>query len=351
MAFVSLMTVGLLSVVLGVTAPLSHAQPAPVVDYDTYPPDLPDTCTVEGADVIVGAQYSVNGTTAGDLDELTLAPGNTVTMTWTGFAPGCEAVGIGLSVKIALEPTFDVNDDQYLNNFDYCGPDGPLCEAPYQLQVEMPPAMIAPCWQVDAHLGPPLSVVGPSGSYYGLNGVRNMLISANNGGTTPCTPAPCEENPAVPAGAIECTPGTTSTTAPDTSTTVPGTSTTVPDTSTTTTDTTSTSAPAVTSTTSGQANTSTSTTAAPTTTSTAAGQCAAGQVRDTSTGQCVDESSVSVLGNRQAVTTTTGSTRTAAAALPRTGGSGNANLLLASFGLSMMGAAFLLFARRPVTTD
>ncbi|MPY93299.1 MAG: hypothetical protein GEV08_09595 [Acidimicrobiia bacterium] len=307
------MAVGLLFVVIGATAQPSYAQPAPVTDFATYPPSLPTTCTVTGPDVVEGARYTVGSQTATDLGALTLVPGDVVTMNWDGFTPGCEEVGIGLSVKIAYDVTFDPNDDQYLAAFSYCGPEGPLCAAPYQLQVTLLPAATAPCWQVDAHLGAPLSVVGPSGAYYNLNSPQNMLISANNGGTSPCTPAPCETNPAVPAGSIECQPVTPTTASPPTTAAPPPT-------------------------------TATPTTAPPdisqTTVATAA-SCAAGQVRDVDTGLCIDESSVSVLGARQ---------QQPQQIIPVTGSS-TGNLVLASVGLFLFGASLVLFARRSPTTS
>lgn len=315
MAFVSLMTVGFLSVILGVTAQVSSAEPAPITDYGAYPGPLPATCAVDGANVITGASYSVNGTTASDLNDLAPNPGDTVTMTWTGFAPGCETVGIGLSVKIALAPTFNAEDDQYLHAFDYCGPLGPACEAPYTLSIAVMPASTAPCWQIDAHLGAPLSIVGPSGSYYGLGRTPNMLISANNGGANPCAPPPCETNPAVPAGAIECTPVTSTTLSPPT-TVAP----------------TTTAPPAV---------VPTSAAVTPTTV------CAETEVLDASTGRCIEQSSVTVLGIRQTATTVAA----VRATIPVTGASNNGNLLLASFGLVMMGGALSVFARRPATTS
>jgi LPXTG-motif cell wall-anchored protein len=302
------MAVGLLCVVLGATAQTSYAQPAPITDFSTYPPALPDTCTVDGPAVIQGAVYSVDGQSSSDLNALVVEPGDVVTMTWDSFTPGCETVGIGLSVKIAYDTTFDPNDDQYLADFGYCGPEGPLCVAPYQLQVQLLPAATAPCWQVDAHLGPPLSVVGPSGAYYGLNSAQNMLISANNGGTTPCTPEPCPENPAVPAGSMECQPVTPTTASPTTTAAPPPTV--APDT------------------------TPTSAAVSPAT-SPPAVVCGSGEVLDAATGECIAQSSVNVLGARQTIPVT---------------GSSNGNLLLAALGLVLFGGSALLFGRRPATS-
>lgn len=300
------MAVGVMLFVIGASAQPSLAQPAPVTDFASYPSALPASCATSGPGVVQGASYTVNGRSAADLGALDLVAGDTVTMTWDSFTPGCETVGVGLSVKIAYDVTFDPNDDQYLASFDYCGPEGPLCAAPYQLQVQLLPGATAPCWQVDAHLGPPLSIVGPSGAYYSLNSPQNMLISANNGGTQPCTPEPCPENPSVPAGSMTCRPVTATTAGLPPPTEAP---TTLPST---------TAPPQVVPTSAAQATTTTT--------------CPEGMVLNAA-GQCVAQSSTNVLGVRQA--------------LPATGSS-NDNLLLAALGLVMFGGALVLLAiRRP----
>jgi hypothetical protein len=132
----------------------------------------------------------------------------------------------------------------------------------------------ATCYQADATAGPPLDVVGPSGSYYSFGQPRSLLISAHNGGTTPCQIPPCPYDETIPLPALACdrlAPAPTTTTAPDEVTT-----TTVEQATTTT-------AP------SGIGQTTTTLAAAPTTTLAAAptttAPCPAGQVmRD---GRCV----------------------------------------------------------------
>jgi hypothetical protein len=189
-----------------------------------------------------------------------------ITMTWDSFAPGCEGVGITLSRKISITPEFNQGDVQYLNSWSYCGPDGTPCTAPYSLTLNLGLAAPVACYQLDANIGPPLNVVGPDTAYYSLGQPFNMLISAKNGGTAPCTPTPCATNPSIPDSSAECEEATTTTLPP---TTLPPTS--------------STSSPAETTTTTtpppppppgGQ----------PTTSVTV---CGANQQLDATTGQCV----------------------------------------------------------------
>jgi hypothetical protein len=179
---------------------------------------MPAGCTVEGAAVVPGVQFSANGQSSSDLRTLAIAPGDTITMSWDAFAPGCETLGVGFSVKISQDVIFDIADNQYLQSFSYCGPEGPLCATPGSVSIQLPSAELVPCYQLDAHIGPPLAIVGPDGSYYGNAqnpGRPDMLISAQNGGTGSCEVPPCVSNPSIPAAAILCgAQVTTTTTAP-----------------------------------------------------------------------------------------------------------------------------------------
>ncbi len=242
---------------LFVTSGASQAQVPPVTDYATYPPTLPAGC-IDGERALVNVQFSANGVTTADLHTLPLQAGQTFTMSWDGFAPGCEGIGIGLSSKVATVPVFDQTTDYWLYAFAYCGPEAgatPCAAGPNTLTLQVPPVAQVPCYQLDTHVGPPLGQVGPTTNYYGtLNGSQSMLISAQNGGTSSCGPLPpCATNPAIPAAAFLCAAqaGTTTTT---TTTAPPTTATTV---------------------------------VPPTTATTAAASCAAGQVVDAATGQCV----------------------------------------------------------------
>jgi hypothetical protein len=156
-----------------------------------------------------------NGTPVSSLRDFTTAQmdaGDRLNMTWTGFAPGCEGIGVGLSRKITPFVYFDVGANQWAQYSAYCGPGGIACAAPYLLSMTLNPTVDVPCYQIDAHLGPQLLDVGPAGTFYS-NAQFNMLISAFNGGTTPCDVAPCPGNPEIPAAAIACE-STTSTTTP-----------------------------------------------------------------------------------------------------------------------------------------
>ncbi len=204
-----------------VFAGTGRAEVPPVENYATYPAPLPDSCQVSGADILVGELFSVGSQSSGDLRNLAVQAGDTIVMTWDAFAAGCEGLGIGLSSKVATVATFDATRDYWLRGYAYCGPESGAtpCVAPFRLELVVPPASEVPCYQIDAHVGAPLAVVGPSGDYYGgLNGSRNLLISALNGGAGDCTnPPPCPTNPSIPASALLCqSTVTTPTTAPPT---------------------------------------------------------------------------------------------------------------------------------------
>jgi hypothetical protein len=270
----ALVLAGLALVAIGIGAAPAFGQanqsggPSPITDYANYPLGLgliPNGCTAQGADVVVGEQFSVDGGAPVSDMRLLGEVSNTavVTMTWDSFAPGCETVGISLSRKISGIPEFNASDVQYLNTWSYCGPGGNACVAPYQLVLNLAQASPVACYQLDANIGPPLNVVGPNTAYYSLNQQFNMLISAKNAGTQPCTTQPCATNPSIPDSSAECAESTTTTTtapAPPTSTSV---------------------APSET----------TTTTAPPPPPPgppvTAATSCASGQQLDATTGQCV----------------------------------------------------------------
>jgi hypothetical protein len=174
--------------------------PTPITDFANYPLGLgiiPPTCTAEGPDAVNGERFSADGgPEVTDLRQLNLTDAQQVTMRWDSFAPGCEGVGVALSGKASGATVFDPNMDQIGDRSAYCGPEAGMipCTAPFELTLfldDRPGDPVPPCYQVDASLGPPLAIVGPSGSFYGiLNGQFNMLISAWNGGREPCgTPA------------------------------------------------------------------------------------------------------------------------------------------------------------------
>lgn len=220
----------------GIGMALAQGQPdIPTTNaYEGYPLNggvVPAGCTAQGADILTGETYSVNGGTAfEDMRQINATIGDTVTMNWTGEAPGCSSAIITLSMKATGFKTFVIEDNQYNVLSSSCGTsEGPSCaEIDRTLSLELSPiGGTVSCFQIDSHLGPPLEVVGPEGSYYGsLNGVRNILIGAKNAGTDPCvtqpcavsgisapaaapscrTASPCSSNPSIASTSDECNP-------------------------------------------------------------------------------------------------------------------------------------------------
>ena len=206
---------GLLLVLGAITVSASLATAAsgpagvdPIIDYTNYPNGiLPAGCGAQGDTLVNGEQFTVNGVSVGSLRELIVSPTDVVVMTWESFSAGCEGAGVSLSVKTAPSPDFNPGVDQYLAGFDYCGPGGPACTAPFRLTIDMRAIGGTTCYQLDANAGRPLEIVGPSGSYYSLNQPVNLLISALNGGSAPCQIVPCANAPAgstIPAGTFAC---------------------------------------------------------------------------------------------------------------------------------------------------
>jgi hypothetical protein len=196
----------------------SAASPLPsaITDYANYPANIdpapfPAGCNSQGGSIITGAKYTVNGVTSGTLGSFTLHTGDPITMTWTGFAQGCDGAGVSLAAKATQHPVFVPQDNQKLIVFDYCGPLGASCSNPDggfgPLTVTVPSREDACNFQIDAVIGPPLAKVGPDGSYYSedsrsANGKpdgANMLIDANNGGEGKCIIPP------QPTAQLSCT--------------------------------------------------------------------------------------------------------------------------------------------------
>ena len=107
---------------LGVTAfgSVATADPAPsvITDYANYPAPLPAGCH-EGADALEGLSFSNGrGGHATDLRALDVRHGDTVTMSWTGFADGCTkpdgspAIAVSLAVYETSSALFDPSVDE-----------------------------------------------------------------------------------------------------------------------------------------------------------------------------------------------------------------------------------------------
>ena len=179
-------------------APIGKTNPA---DYATYPDGMiPGSCGTDGAAVLANVSYTITHAgvdrTVTNLSAEQLFIGDTVTMSWTGYANGCDTLGVSLAVKSTDHNTFVITDNQHLVSYQYCS--GSDCNANAQgvrhLSIQVPSKQAACNFQFDAVIGPPLNVVGPNGSYYG-NGLRqqagkhggpNMLIGASNGGKGEC---------------------------------------------------------------------------------------------------------------------------------------------------------------------
>lgn len=191
----------LLAVQQGAAAAGTGALP-PVTDYATYPAALPDGCP-DGPGALVGTRFSSStGAEANDLRQLPVTAGAQVTMSWSSFAPGCTGpdgtplVSVSMAVHLAESATFDPTVDQpLLPGWTSCGGQAGACTqvgGRFQLSVTVPPIAVACAAQLEAVLGAPLAVVGPSGSFYSalLRGDDRptMLISATNYVITPCQP-------------------------------------------------------------------------------------------------------------------------------------------------------------------
>ena len=205
--------VGLATGVAGAAdAPSGPGGLQPITDYANYPPALPDGCP-DGAAALEGLTFdNGRGLVVDDLRQFPpLAIGDVVTMSWSGFAPGCAApdgtplVTVALIANHSQTLDFDPSQDEaLLPGWDGCGLDGPACtqvDGRYQLQLTVPMPPTGPCYlQIDAILGRPLAVIGPSGSFY--SGIirppayegPSMLVSATNFGTDCTVP----ETPTVP---------------------------------------------------------------------------------------------------------------------------------------------------------
>jgi hypothetical protein len=176
-------------------------------DYGNYPPTLPAGCP-GGPGALVGVSFTSGGQVSSDLAGLALTGGATVTMSWDSVVEGCAgpdgqpALAVTLASHETATGSFDLAEDQLLLNWASCGPGDPCTRddgGPYRLTLTLPSGAVACHAQVDAVVGPPLGVVGPSGSYYnaGLrpNGGPTTLIAAGFAHTQPCEETPATTQP------------------------------------------------------------------------------------------------------------------------------------------------------------
>jgi hypothetical protein len=228
---IALATTALSALVVLSAAGVADADPGPqpVTDYANYPADIPPACP-QGEQALLGLSFSNGrGGSAATLWDLDVAHGDTVTMTWTGFHQGCvagdgtPAVTVGLAAyetpKLEFDPTLD---EHLLDGWTVCGVDGDPCvkqDGVYQLSITLPSTGVCNV-QLDAFLGLPLAIVGPSGSFYSnlpRGSGTNRLISANHFGLQPCveatttTAAPTTTSSSIAPTTTEATTTTTTT--------------------------------------------------------------------------------------------------------------------------------------------
>jgi LPXTG-motif cell wall-anchored protein len=210
-----------------------------VTDYANYPDtleaELPDGCDGTG---LVDVGYSLNG--GGLVGDPKLLPafnaGDVLTMTWTSTVPACVGAPIVLVIKVAENPVFDVGDDQnaYVPYAAVVADGGPGSLA-YTLP-GLEEFGFDCAYQLDAIVGRPLAVVGPSGSYYSASlrgdGLRSTLVGFRNGAYELCA---AQETTTTTGGTTSTTGGTTTTSTPETTTTTAPTTTTTTTTAPTTT--------------------------------------------------------------------------------------------------------------------
>ncbi|MFN0025943.1 MAG: hypothetical protein ACKV2O_01990 [Acidimicrobiales bacterium] len=228
LAAVSVLT---LAIIATTGAADAASKATPITDYANYPAALPIGCP-DGSGALEDLSFSNGrGSTAWSLEELDVGHGDTVTMSWTSFHDACldedgkPAIMVGLAAYDTVVSGFDQNQDQKLVAWSNCGAGADQCAStPAAMQVqtytskEKPPVHSlsltlpagAPCnVQLDAHLGAPLQVVGPNGSFYSESlrddNKGDRLVSAVHFTLKPCE----EETTTTPS----TTPSTTATTA------------------------------------------------------------------------------------------------------------------------------------------
>lgn len=225
-AAVALIAVG--AVLTLTAAATAQTLPPLVTDYDTYP-DTPQAQLTPGCDAngdIEGVQFSLNDAdpVAGLADLGPVNAGDVLTMTWTGVSDDCVGSAVSLVVKVSQVPVFDQNRDQFTPAGGYNTTT--LVDGPGTLSLTLPDLVgfgFGCAFQLDAIVGVPLAVVGPSGSDYSSSvrgdNQRTTVFSWFNGAYEVCVAATTTTTTGSTTTTTEAT--TTTTEAP--TTTVPGT--------------------------------------------------------------------------------------------------------------------------------
>lgn len=147
-------------------------------------------------------------------------------MMWDGFDAGCVDTAGAPTMRITLAAysspteTFDQTVDQHLAAWASCGPTAPDCVKGvdgYRLELPVPAPTAGCQFQLDAILGAPLPVVGPSGSFYSpsLRGNEGpaLLINARSLTVPDCVPVPSTTAAAPTAASVTTAAAAPSTTA------------------------------------------------------------------------------------------------------------------------------------------
>lgn len=207
---------GIIASVQAVAGGVEQFDPV-VTDFADYPANsgAPDGCDTAG---VTGLSYTVNdGDPVADLQNIgPVRAGDVVTATWVDVAAVCDGSPVAIAIKSAPGPTFDPTADQamvppYGSETLTAGTGGSVSFTLPSLER----AFYRGCYgQIDAILGNPLHIVGPSGSYYGAalrGGGPNLLLSAWNGGYDFCfrSPTPTPPTTALPTTTTAPTPVTT----------------------------------------------------------------------------------------------------------------------------------------------
>ena len=246
-----LVVVGLVVSFLGVVPGLGAVAdavetPAPVSDYAAYPEAVDPVGVPDHVRGIGGRHRGGGCDVLGERrrcrsrsrDDRDTTPGQVVTMTWSGFAAGCEGSGVSLSFRRADAVVPDPTSNLELvtrgvrRTVARCRrPVSPGADGRFVLSVVTPPRQLACNFQVDAVVGPALAGVGPAGSFYdaGLRSSvlgqvdpgRSTVIGSFTGGSTDCgAPDPAVTPVASCTGAASScsSPTTVSSTPPSRST-------------------------------------------------------------------------------------------------------------------------------------
>ncbi|MGE0727325.1 MAG: hypothetical protein AB7Q92_04685 [Acidimicrobiia bacterium] len=190
------------------------AQTPPAPELPAIPVSLPAGCP-DGRAALSNVRWTTDsGRESDDLATLGAAAGDTVTVHWQSFAPGCTEpdgtprISVSLAAYDGGSAPFDRTVDQRLvDGWASCGAESTPClpiGGPYSIRLLLPDTGVSCAAQIDTVIGLPLGVIGPSGGYYSNitrgDGGPNLLIGAGSLDTQPCAAMPAIPTPATTAG-------------------------------------------------------------------------------------------------------------------------------------------------------